>query len=164
MQAPAEKIMSLGRLSAVRERLAAESQSFGLTNGCFDILHRGHVEYLWESSCLSDFLAVAINSDQSVQELKGPSRPVNTAADRAVVLAGLGFVDAVFVFSGCRLDEEIRQLTPDIYTKAGDYTYETLDPGERAALDQAGTKISFIPFTHGYSTTTSIERMKAAEK
>jgi rfaE bifunctional protein nucleotidyltransferase chain/domain len=130
-----------------------------LTNGCFDLLHRGHFEYLSESSTLADLLLVAVNSDVSVRELKGAKRPVNGEVDRAFALSSLRCVDAAFVFPGPRLAAEILDLRPDVYTKAGDYTLESLDVTERMALETVGANIKFIPFTVGHSTTNTINRM-----
>lgn len=129
-----------------------------LTNGCFDLLHRGHLEYLRQSASLGNLLIVAVNSDASVQELKGPGRPINSEQDRAYALACLRFVDAVFIFDGPRLDREIRILRPDLYTKAGDYKVSSLDRGEREALEEVQAEIRIMPFCAGHSTTAIIER------
>jgi rfaE bifunctional protein nucleotidyltransferase chain/domain len=155
---PASRIHRLESLIAFREQAANDGRRVVLTNGCFDLLHRGHASYLQQSAALGDLLIVAVNSDASVRTLKGPQRPLNNEADRAYLLASLRCVDAVFIFSGPRLDAEIRLLHPDIYTKAGDYTPETLDPGERAALDDTGADIRILPFVEGRSTTTLIHR------
>lgn len=101
---------------------------------------------------------VAINSDSSVRELKGPERPVNSEMDRAYAIAALRCVDATFIFQGPRLDQEIIAIEPEIYTKAGDYTLDTLDPSERAALESVGTNIHLLPFVEGHSTTNLIQR------
>jgi rfaE bifunctional protein nucleotidyltransferase chain/domain len=144
----------------MRRRHAAEQgHRVVLTNGCFDLLHRGHIEYLHRSAALGDLLMVAVNSDASVRQLKGLSRPLNNEADRAYVLASLRCVDSTFVFSGSRLDREISLLKPDVYTKAGDYTIATLDANERAALFAAGADIQLMPFIAGHSTTSLIQRM-----
>lgn len=129
-----------------------------LTNGVFDLLHRGHLEYLAASAAMGDALLVAVNSDASVRILKGAGRPLNREADRAYAVASLRVVDAAFIFEGPRLAGEIRRLKPDVYTKAGDYTLETLDATERAALEDVGAEIRFMPFLEGRSTTDLIER------
>ena len=139
-----------------------EARSAGLrvvlTNGVFDLLHRGHVDYLQRSAALGDRLLVAVNSDASVCALKGPARPLNAESDRAYVLAGLRCVTATFIFPGPRLAAEILALRPDVYTKAGDYTLETLDASERAALHAVGAAIHFLPFLTGLSTTGLIAK------
>jgi rfaE bifunctional protein nucleotidyltransferase chain/domain len=155
---PATRIFDIDALAAFRAEAAALGKRVVLTNGCFDLLHCGHASYLAQSAALGDVLIVAVNSDASVRELKGPQRPVNAEADRAYLLAALRCVDAVFIFPGPRLDAEIRRLRPDIYTKAGDYTPDTLDPGERAALDATGAEIHILPFVAGHSTTSLIDR------
>lgn len=155
---PTTRTFDLEALIAYRKAAAAKGQRVVLTNGCFDLLHRGHASYLAQSAALGDRLLVAVNSDASVRELKGSGRPRNNEEDRAYLLAALRCVDAVFIFPGPRLDEEIRRLRPDIYTKAGDYTVETLDPQERRALEDADTEIRILPFLQGHSTTSLIER------
>jgi rfaE bifunctional protein nucleotidyltransferase chain/domain len=159
LTSPDKKVLSLDDLVNLRQQIASSVQRFVLTNGCFDILHRGHIDYLWESSQLGDVLAVAINSDASVRALKGASRPINNEQDRALVVASLGFVDAVMIFPGPRLDAEIRLLRPDVYTKAGDYKVETLDQSERRALEDIGAAIHIVPYSSGYSTSASIQRL-----
>lgn len=143
-----------------REDARARGQKVVLTNGCFDILHRGHLEYLQQSAALGDLLIVAINSDASVRALKGEGRPVHNEKDRAYALACLRFVDAVVVFGTTRLTEEIRALRPDIYTKAGDYTPETLDAGELSALTEVGADIRILPFVAGHSTTSILQKLR----
>lgn len=155
---PASRVFDFDALVAFRDEAAKAGRRVVLTNGCFDLLHRGHAAYLRQSAELGDLLIVAVNSDASVRELKGPQRPLNNEGDRAYLLASLRCVDAVFIFPGPRLDAEIRRLRPDIYTKAGDYTPQTLDPGERAALDESGTEIRILPFVEGRSTTSLIDR------
>jgi len=155
---PVSHIYDLKDILAYRERAAADGLRVVLTNGCFDLLHCGHANYLRQSASLGDILIVAVNSDASVRALKGPHRPLNSEGDRAYLLESLSCVDAVFIFSGPRLGAEIRLLRPDIYTKAGDYTPDTLDPSERAALDEVGTEIRILPFVEGHSTTSLIHR------
>lgn len=157
-QDPATRVLDFEAALALRRQAAADGRSVVLTNGCFDLLHRGHISYLHQSAALGELLLVAVNSDASVRQLKGPDRPLNPEQDRAYALAALRCVDATFVFPGPRLDQEISLLRPDHYTKAGDYTLETLDPGERAALEAAGTAIHLLPFVQGHSTTSLIDR------
>ena len=129
------------------------------TNGCFDLLHAGHVRYLKQARALGDLLFVALNSDASVRALKGESRPLNSEADRAEVLSSLGCVGCVSVFEGERCDGVIRVVRPDIYTKGGDYTPESLDPSEREALAHVKARIEILPLVPGRSTTAIIQKM-----
>lgn len=151
-------VLNFDEVREHRKNAAQRGRRIVLTNGCFDLLHRGHVTYLEQSARLGDILIVAVNSDASVRELKGPSRPLNHESDRAFLIASLRCVDIAFVFPGPRLDREITVLQPDVYTKAGDYSLETMDPGERAALLAARTEIRFMPFVTGHSTTSLLER------
>lgn len=139
-----------------------EGRKLVFTNGCFDILHAGHVRYLRQARALGDALAVGLNSDSSVRELKGAGRPLNPQDDRAEVLAALGCVDYVVIFGDKRATGLLREVRPHIYAKGGDYTPETLDAAERAALDEAGSGIEILPLVPGRSTTTVLERMRAA--
>jgi cytidyltransferase-like protein len=141
-----------------REKARAHQKRVVLTNGVFDLLHRGHIEYLNRSAVLGDLLIVAINSDASVRALKGPSRPLNFEADRAYAVANLRSVAAAFIFEGPRLSLEIQALRPDIYTKAGDYTIDTLEISERQALIAVGAEIHIMPFVLGHSTTGLIAK------
>ena len=154
--------MTLEQAVEARSELAAAGRRLAVTNGCFDLLHRGHAEYLMQARSLADRLFVLINSDASVRALKGPTRPVNMEDDRAFLLACLEFVDGVVIFRSSRCDKELAALKPDVYVKGGDYTVDSLDPDERAAPLQAGSEIRFIPFVPGYSTTGTLK--KAAEK
>ncbi|MFD2257530.1 adenylyltransferase/cytidyltransferase family protein [Luteolibacter algae] len=158
---PEERIVTLDKAAELREQALHDGKRFILTNGCFDLLHRGHLTYLRESAETGDFLCVAVNSDASVRELKGDDRPLNPEYDRAYALASLRCVDAVFVFPGPRLANEITLLKPDIYTKAGDYSIDSLEPTEKAALLDSGVDIRFLSFVSGKSTTSLIERMRS---
>lgn len=129
------------------------------TNGCFDLLHAGHVRYLRAARALGAALLVGINDDAGVTALKGPSRPLNPAADRAEVLAALACVSAVCIFPGTRATEFLRLARPDIYAKGGDYSPETLNPEEKAVLDAAGTRIEILPLLPGRSTTALARKM-----
>jgi rfaE bifunctional protein nucleotidyltransferase chain/domain len=156
-------VLSLDDLASESDRLKASGRRLVLTNGCFDLLHAGHVDYLARARALGDALAVAINSDRSVRELKGPTRPVNTEGDRARVLSALRAVDYVVVFDSLRVTEVIRSMRPALYAKGGDYTVETLNPEERAALQEVGTEIHILPLVPGRSTTAILARAAQPE-
>lgn len=159
------RLLSLGQAVALRRRMARQGRKFVLTNGVFDLLHPGHASYLEDARALGGkkgVLFIALNSDRSVKRLKGPARPILDERSRAFMLCQLKSVEAVTIFRGKRLAREILALKPDIYCKAGDYTLDTLDREEYAALKQVGAKIHFMPFLKGFSTTRLIERIKAA--
>ncbi|MGE4564258.1 MAG: adenylyltransferase/cytidyltransferase family protein [Victivallaceae bacterium] len=157
---PAERILTLADAVRYREELRRAGKKLVVTNGCFDILHRGHATYLDESRKLGDALLMLVNSDESVRALKGPSRPVTDQYSRAFLLCSLRAVDAAVIFPASRCAAELAALQPDIYVKGGDYTIASLDPEERAALLAAGTQIVFKPFVPGFSTTSILEKMK----
>lgn len=156
------KLKSAEELSEIRSTLGAAGKSLVFTNGCFDLLHVGHVRYLQQARALGDALVVAVNGDESVRALKGPTRPINSETDRAEVLAGLQCVDYVVIFHSERVTELVGQIRPHVYAKGGDYTIATLDPGERTALENAGTRIEILPLVPGKSTTATLA--KAATK
>lgn len=156
------KLHALPAAIAWREQLRAAGRRVVLTNGVFDLLHTGHLYYLQQARQRGEALVIALNADASVRALKGPARPVQTEEQRAYALAALACVDAVVIFGTPRLVAEIEALRPDVYCKAGDYTLEKLDPGERAALERCGARIEFLPFLPGFSTTSLIARIKAA--
>jgi rfaE bifunctional protein nucleotidyltransferase chain/domain len=131
-----------------------------VTNGCFDLLHAGHVRYLQQARALGDALAVGLNGDHSVRELKGPARPVNSQDDRAEVLAALGCVDFVSIFEGKRATTFLRAVRPHLYAKGGDYTPDSLDPEERAVLAEAGSEVRILPLVPGRSTSAVLEKMR----
>ncbi len=153
------KILTLAELAQRAEEIRAQGRKLVLTNGCFDLLHVGHVRYLQQAAELGDALAVAVNGDESVRALKGPGRPLNGADDRAEVLAALECVDFVTIFPAVRATAVIEAVRPAIYVKGGDYTLESLDPDEVAALKKAGAEIKTLPLVPGKSTTRLIERM-----
>ena len=141
------------------EELRAGGKKVVATNGCFDLLHVGHVRYLQAARALGDFLAVGLNSDDSVRELKGIGRPITSENDRAELLAALQCVDLVTVFPQIRATQFIAAVRPAIYVKGGDYRAETLDEEERAVLKEIGAEIRLIPFEAGYSTSRLIEQI-----
>lgn len=152
------KILTLPELVAARGALAARGGRFVLTNGCFDILHVGHVRSLVHARSLGDALAVAINSDRAVRALKGPSRPVTGEAERAELLACLACVDFVTVFDGDDAKELIRALRPDIHAKGTDYTEESVP--ERAEVLACGGRVAIVGDPKDHSTKETIRRIR----
>lgn len=130
-----------------------------VTNGCFDLLHPGHVTYLESGRNLGDAMLVGLNGDQSVRELKGAGRPVNCETDRAQVLAALQSVDGVCIFTDRAATRFLAAAQPDIYLKGGDYTLATLNQDERRTVEKAGGKIVIIPFVPGKSTTELLKKI-----
>ena len=128
------------------------------TNGCFDILHAGHVRYLEKARALGDCLVLGLNSDASVRRLKGPSRPVNREEDRAEVVGALKSVDYMTVFDEPTASELIALVKPAVYAKGGDYTLDTLP--EAKIVQSYGGKVAFIDLVEGRSTTNIIEKIK----
>ena len=158
------KIMTLAQAVEWRGELRLNGKKLAVTNGCFDILHRGHAEYLQSARNCGDALLVLVNADASIRALKGPTRPICRAEDRAFLLASLEYVDAVVIFDGQRCNAELEAVKPDIYVKGGDYTVEKLDPSERSVLLAAKAEFRFIPFVPGYSTTAVIKLCESRTK
>lgn len=131
------------------------------TNGCFDILHRGHVDYLHQARALGDALVVGVNTDASVEGLKGPGRPVVPQGDRALVLAGLESVDGVTLFHEDTPRNLIARLLPDVLVKGGDYRPDQIVG--RAEVEAAGGRVHVIPFIQGRSTTELIGRIQRGQ-
>ena len=146
-------------LAPVLAMATTNGKIVAFTNGCFDILHAGHVRYLTAAKKLGDILVVGLNSDDSVRKLKGCGRPVNPSSDRAEVLAGLRAVDHVVIFEEDTAEEIVRQLHPDIYVKGGDYDIETLE--ETRLVRSWGGDARAISFVDGYSTTALVRRIRA---
>ena len=158
------KIVGLEELSKRSEQLRVAGKKLVATNGCFDLLHVGHVHYLQAARALGDLLAVGLNSDRSVRELKGKGRPITAERDRAEILAALQCVDLVTIFPEMRATQFIAASHPAIYVKGGDYSPETLDEQERALLKDIGAEIRFIPFEAGYSTSRLLEKIRKSER
>lgn len=156
------KLRALDNAQREREQLAASGQKVVLTNGCFDLLHTGHLYFLQQAQKLGDALFIALNSDASVRALKGPHRPIQSAHERAYALAALACVHTVVIFDAPRLVREIETLRPDVYAKAGDYSLATLDASEREALQAVGADIRFLSFLPNFSTTALLKRIAAA--
>lgn len=156
------KIIPWPALGEWRRQMRVEGKVVVVTNGCFDLLHRGHVTYLERARELGDVLLVGVNDDRSVRELKGSGRPLNTASDRAFVLAGLESVSAVSIFGGREATEFLRVAEGDIYVKGGDYRMDTLNSEERAVVEGKGGRIMLIPMVAGKSTTELVKRIGGA--
>ena len=152
------KILSIEEMLAERARLRAAGARLVFTNGVFDLLHVGHVRYLAQARALGDALVVAINSDRSVRELKGPARPVFEQDERAEILANLRVVDYVCIFDNDSPRSLISQLLPDVLVKGGDYQLDEIHGREE--VEAAGGKVISLPFVDGASTTSLIARMK----
>ena len=153
------KIVELEQVFHRCDKLRAAGKRLVATNGCFDLLHIGHVRYLQAARALGDFLAVGLNGDRSVRELKGSGRPITREPDRAEVLAALQCVDLVTIFPQIRATRFIAAVRPAIYVKGGDYRSETLNEEERAVLKEIGAEIRLVPFETGYSTSRLIEQI-----
>jgi D-glycero-beta-D-manno-heptose 1-phosphate adenylyltransferase len=154
-----EKLISWAALPAWRAGVRARGKRLVVTNGCFDLLHLGHVTYLEAARNLGDMLLIGVSGDDSVRQLKGANRPLNDEQDRAAVLAALESVSGVCIFAEKRATRFLALAQPDIYVKGGDYTLETLDQEERRTVEQAGGKIVLIPFVPGKSTTALLEKI-----
>ena len=153
------RIVDASEISRIRDDMDAAGRRLVFTNGCFDLLHAGHVRYLQQARALGDALVVGLNSDRSVRELKGGGRPLNPQDDRAQVLAALGCVDYVVIFDGKRATGLLRAVRPHLYAKGGDYTPDSLDADERGALETCGAEIKILPLVPGRSTTAMVEKM-----
>jgi D-beta-D-heptose 7-phosphate kinase/D-beta-D-heptose 1-phosphate adenosyltransferase len=153
-----EKILTPEKMLGERERLRSRGRRLVFTNGVFDLLHVGHVRYLAQARSLGDALLVAINSDRTVRELKGPNRPIFDQAERAEILAALRYVDYVTIFDDVSPRSLIAKLRPDVLVKGGDYQLDEIHGREE--VEAAGGKVISLPFVEGASTTTLIERMK----
>jgi rfaE bifunctional protein nucleotidyltransferase chain/domain len=157
-----QKIVTAEEAREIANEMGERGRKLVFTNGCFDLLHVGHVRYLAAARALGDALLVAINGDESVRALKGEGRPLNSEADRAEVIAALASVDHVMVFQDVRATALLEKVRPAIYVKGGDYTAESLDAEERRALERMGTEIRIVPFEAGHSTSRLLEKMKGA--
>ncbi len=138
--------------------LKAEGNRIVFTNGCFDILHSGHVMYLAQAAQLGDILVVGLNSDASVKRLKGEHRPINSQEDRAIVLSALEAVDFVKIFEEDTPYQLIKDIVPDVLVKGGDYTKEQIVGSD--FVEARGGTVEIIPFVDGKSTTSIVERIR----
>jgi rfaE bifunctional protein nucleotidyltransferase chain/domain len=153
------KIIAWEKLPEWRKTFRATGKKLVVTNGCFDILHLGHVTYLETARNFGDALLVGINSDDATRQLKGTGRPVNSENDRAAVLAALESINGVCIFTEKTATNFLAAAQPDVYVKGGDYTLETLNQDERRAVENSGGKIVIVPFVPGKSTTALLEKI-----
>ena len=144
------------------DELKARGKKIVFTNGCFDILHAGHVRYLTAAKNFGDVLIVGLNTDESVRRLKGDSRPINNQFDRAEILLGLKAVDHVIFFGEQTAENLIAEVKPNIYVKGGDYTLETLP--EAKIVQQFGGRVELVNLVAGHSTTNIVEKILGAKK
>ena len=154
-----QKILTWDNLVGWRAAVRAAGRRLVVTNGCFDLLHLGHVTYLEQARNLGDILLVGLNGDAGVQELKGPGRPVNREQDRAGVLAALASVDAVCIFKEKTAARFLSIAAPDIYVKGGDYTAATLNQEELRIVEGAGGRIEILAVVPGQSTTGLLQKL-----
>lgn len=155
------QILNRKNISEFVQNLQKAGKTVAATNGCFDILHVGHVRYLQKSRSYADYLIVLLNSDKSVKSIKGDDRPINNEMDRAEILVALNCVDFVVMFDEDSPAALLDEIKPDVYTKGADYTMETLP--ERDIMIKNGTRVEFIDFVQGKSTTNIINKINNKE-
>lgn len=153
------KLLTPDSLLAWRECLRSDGKKLAVTNGCFDLLHVGHVNYLAAARAEADVLLVLLNSDRSVRELKGDGRPINSQDHRAVVVAALQAVDAVCIFDETRATRLLAIAAPDVYVKGGDYSIDQLPQEERDVISQCGGRVVVLGHVPGQSTSALIEKL-----
>ncbi|RPI75245.1 MAG: D-glycero-beta-D-manno-heptose 1-phosphate adenylyltransferase [Desulfobacteraceae bacterium] len=156
------KIKNLADLKAERAGFRSQGKKVVFTNGCFDILHPGHLRYLYAARQLGDYLVIGLNSDQSVQTIKGPERPILGQAERAEMLAALEFVDRIVIFAEPDPFNVISELVPDVLVKGADWAEDAIIGAD--VVKKAGGRVKTIPFVDGFSTTQIIQRVRQGEK
>ncbi len=154
-----DKIKTLDELKTILHHLQQQGKSVVWTNGCFDILHAGHITYLMKARQAGDILVVGLNSDQSIREIKGPSRPIVPETERALILSAFECVDYVTLFSDPDTTGMLRALRPNVYAKGGDYTVDTINQEERRIIESYGGRIHIVPGVEGRSTTNIIAKI-----
>lgn len=151
------KFLELDTIKQIVKELKKQDKTVVTTNGCFDILHVGHLNYLLQASRCGDILIIGINTDNSVRKIKGHSRPINNERDRAQLIAGIECVDYVFLFDEDTPVEFIKQIKPNVHVKGDDYTVKNLPEAE--TVFKLGAELKFIPLTQGHSTTDIIDKI-----
>lgn len=154
-----KELLSLNEFLEIRKKIKQEGKKLVFTNGCFDIIHRGHVSYLNRAKALGDYLVVALNSDESVRRLKGEGRPINKLEDRAFVVANLKAVDFVVSFDEDTPFKIISAIIPDVLVKGGDW--QLVQIVGRDIVEANGGKVYSLPYVENYSTTSIINKMKS---
>lgn len=157
-----DKLFTLSELKEKVHQLRFQGRSVIFTNGCFDIIHPGHVRYLKEAKKLGDFLIVALNSDSSVRSIKGPSRPIMGERERAEILCAFEFVDAVVIFEEENPLNLIKEIEPDVLVKGADWEEDKIIGAD--FVKAKGGRVERIPYLKGFSTTNIIERIKGCKK
>ena len=154
------KIKTFEELEKIVQEAKVGSRKIVWTNGCFDLLHVGHVKYLQEAKKLGNILIVGINSDNSVKKLKGEGKPIQNEGDRSEIISSLESVDYVTIFSELTAENYLLRLKPDIFAKGGDYSLNSINKTEKGAVESYGGKISFVPLVEGKSTSSIVEKLK----
>ena len=154
-----DKILTAESLFDWRDNLKRKGQRLAATNGCFDILHTGHINYLQAARNAADALIVGINSDRSVKELKGPTRPIQNENDRAAIIAALQSVDGVYIFDELRATKFLELTQPDLYVKGGDYSLEELPEEERQIITKIDAELKVLGLVSGKSSSDIADRI-----
>ena len=157
---PITKQIAFSDISARREQLREQNKTLVFTNGCFDLLHVGHIYSLETAKKEGDALWVGVNSDASVRALKGNTRPIYPQEARLYLLNALQCIDGLILFGGTDCARELELIQPDMYVKSGHYSIETLNPNEQQALEACNARICFIPPLPDWSTTKTLERIR----
>lgn len=157
-----KKIKNLSEITKEIKALKAEGKRIVFTNGCFDLLHPGHLRYLYAARQMGDYLVVAVNTDRSVKAIKGENRPIQSQDERTELLAALSFVDAVVLFDEDNPLKLIQQLLPDVLVKGGDWTENTIIGAD--VVQKAGGVVKSLPFVAGYSTTAMIGKIRNTQQ
>ena len=157
-----KKIKNLSEINKEIKALKAEGKRIVFTNGCFDLLHPGHLRYLYAARQMGDYLVVAVNTDRSVKAIKGENRPIQSQDERTELLAALSFVDAVVLFDEDNPLKLIQQLLPDVLVKGGDWTENTIIGAD--VVQKAGGVVKSLPFVAGYSTTAMIGKIRNTQQ
>lgn len=160
LKAPEQKILPWQKVLQWRSQLQRQGKELAVTNGCFDLLHRGHAEYLYYARQKADALLILLNSDSSVRAVKGAGRPIIDEYSRAYLLASLEAVDIVTIFSTHTCLTQLSELQPEVYVKGGDYKEETLVQEEYRLLQKIGSRIELIPAVKGISTTALADKIR----
>ena len=157
------KLVSQEKIVQIVRQLQEENKTVVTTNGCYDILHVGHVRYLQKTKEIADYCVVMLNSDRSVKKNKGDNRPITTELDRAEILCALSCVDYVVIFDEKSPCELLDKIKPNFHTKGADYTLDTLPEEEKNVIIKNNINVKFIEFVEGKSTTNTIEKMKQSK-